>query len=863
VRLLALLLLVAGLAQPEWARRASQRTVLFVLDRSASVTEEGRRFQQDFLSAALTDSQPDQVAGVAVFGRELRLDAALAGGRSPLVVRTVVDDGATNLEGALLASAAVLPSEGSRRVILLTDGVETEGDARRAIQTLTELGIAVDVVPLEAANPADVLIESVLAPASARVGDRVPIRVRVRSTVSGTATLTLTTAEGSQDIPVRLSAGETVVEAELIAAGTGVLGVTAELRSPVDGRPENNRGQALVAVLGSPRVGVVALNPIDGRPLLDALTAAGMEATRLDDVPAQADLIGYDAIMLVNQRAPTDAAVGRLRSFVEDLGRGLVVVGGDRAYGLGSYHQSPLEALLPVSSNPDDLVRRQPLAEVLVIDTSGSMAACHCEGGPRNPLMEGTQSGVNKTDISKAGAKKAVEALDPIDRIGILAFNAGQRWALTLQPVPAPDTVDVAIAGLVPDGETEISAGLEVAFEELKAAEEDLRHLVLFTDGWGEDSRLLDLAGEIADAGITLSVVGTGEGSGEVLRRAASIGGGRFYAGRDLDSIPEIFAEETLTVARPLINEGDFLPALAAASPVTAGLTQSPPLLGYVLTKAKATARVSLEIGPADPLYATWQRGLGRVAVWTSDATSRWAQTWLGWESFPSFWATLVRDVMPPQLDQPPQLNIENGLLHVRYQTTHAPLDAVGIAQVRDPSGILHTVALRRSGEDAFTGELAVGQEGAYWVAVSVEAGGGTIASGSGAAIAGYGKEFAFGEPDPSLASELAAATGGRIAPDPASVFDLAGVRGRTPTQLWPWLALTALGLFFVDVALRRLVLAKGDVAIWKEKILPRREAVEALETAEAETPVGAPPPRREALPEEETLGRLLKRKRR
>src|SRR5690606_34846673 len=112
----------------------------------------------------------------------------------------------------------------------------------------------------------------------------------------------------------------------------------------------------------------------------------------------------------------------------------------------------------------------------------------------------------------------------------------------------------------------------------------------------------LDAARDIAGAGITLSVLGTGEGTGEQLRRAAALGGGQFYRGEDLSAVPEIFVEETLRVARPLVAEGSFLPALGAASPVTAGLTSAPPLGGYVLTKPKPTAALPLEVGPGDPL---------------------------------------------------------------------------------------------------------------------------------------------------------------------------------------------------------------------------------------------------------------------
>ena len=52
-----------------------------------------------------------------------------------------------------------MPSEGSRRVVLLTDLVPTTGDARAAARRLAEAGIAVDVVELDTARSADALVE--------------------------------------------------------------------------------------------------------------------------------------------------------------------------------------------------------------------------------------------------------------------------------------------------------------------------------------------------------------------------------------------------------------------------------------------------------------------------------------------------------------------------------------------------------------------------------------------------------------------------------------------------------------------------------------------------------------------------------
>jgi hypothetical protein len=285
-----------------------------------------------------------------------------------------------------------------------------------------------------------------------------------------------------------------------------------------------------------------------------------------------------------------------------------------------------------------------------------------------------------------------------------------------------------------------------------------------------------------------------------------------------------------------------------------------------VLTNPKPTAQIPLELGPGDPLLATWQRGLGRATAWTSDATTRWSNDWISWDGFVDFWGRLVRDVLPPSLDTPPEVRFDGGAIEIGFDAD-VPLDAVAIATVRDSAGEVRSVPLQRLDAGRFEGRLPVAAKGAYWVAVRVENPDGTLASGSGGVVAGYADEFAFRDPDPLLASDLADATGGRVEPAAAEIYEPAPSVGAAERDLWPLLVAIALALFLLDIALRRLVVASGDFEVWKETLTPtRREPVKALETpveVAGEEPAAPPPQEREVHPEEETLGLLLRRKRR
>ncbi|MDH3499360.1 MAG: VWA domain-containing protein [Acidimicrobiia bacterium] len=850
LRSMAVTLVLTALALPTIRGADDTRSVLFLVDRSESISASAVAAQDEYLEEAMAAAGPGDQAAVAVFGGEVRVDSSLSPAGPPGIIRALVDGSSTDIAGALRSGAALLPTSGSRRIVVLTDVVPTTGDPRPVVQELADRGIAVDVVTLETGRGPDALVESVRVPPVARIGDNVNATIVVRSNQDGPARINVIIGDETRVVETNLVSGANEVEVSTSVTEPGFLNVTAELEAAFDEQPANNRAQGVTRVLGSASVAVVEGKEGDADQLVAALTAAGMAATEVGSIPDEAQLLGFDAVMLVNVPAPEPSDVDRLRAFVEDLGRGLVVVGGDQAYGMGRYEDSALEDLLPVRSNPDDLLRRQPVAEVLVIDTSGSMARCHCNDGD---FLEG---GVNKTDLSRAGAALAIEALSTQDRVGVVAFGAGADWVIPFGAIPSTSEAEAALGTLNPVGDTTaIARGLEEALSALEGAEEPLRHIVLFTDGWDpNEATLLPTARAIAEAGVTLSVLGTGEGPGVTLQRMAEVGGGRYYAGENLDEIPEIFVEETLQVARSLAQEGTFVPALGASSPVTEDLTATPPLGGFVLTKSKPTARVPLVIAEQDPLYATWQRGLGRVSAWTADATARWAADWIVWDGFVDFWGTLVEDVVPPGRDTPPSIEVRGAELAITYTAPDAPGSAAASATVRAPDGDTTTVPLVRGSDGTFAGTAPAGVLGAYWVSVAVEDGGSLIASGSSGAVSAYSDEFAFRSADPTLAMEMADISGGRVDPAPGGAFDQALELGRTERGIWPWLAGLAMLLFLADVALRRLVVFADDADV---------EGAAGPDTARTRRVEFVPDREPEPDPGSATLGRLLDRRRR
>jgi Mg-chelatase subunit ChlD len=824
-------LVALALVGPTITRSSGRVATVLVLDASDSMGSAGRAEATEWARAALAAKPSGDLAGIVVFGADARLESVVRAEvdfRGPTVQ---VDASRSDLAAALRLGAAVAPTDARRRVVLVSDGRATEGGADDEARRLGEAGISLDVVPVRTGGGDDVAVTGVRVPAVVRAGDRVTVDVDVLATRAGPARVRVTRGgEPVATVDVDLPAGRTTVTVTDTAPADGVLRYQAEVSAAGDTVPANDVGYAAVPVAGAERVLVVEGREGSADGLVAALEAARLPVDRLAParLPGADELSRYASVVLVDvdRFSLSDRQVAALTAAVRDLGRGLVVVGGTRAYGLGGYRDTDLEELLPVVSEILDPMRRQTVAQVFAIDTSGSMGACHCAEGS-NGVLGGNRvdGGVNKTDISRTSAARAIAALGQNDEIGVLAVSGFEDWVIDLQALPPEDVVREGLARLHPDGSTELAGTLTTAADALRESKASLKHIILFTDGFTEPAhldRLAEDAAALLAEGITVSVVGTGEGAAVELGAIADAGGGRFYPGRNLEQIPDIIVQEAVMASRDFVNEGEFLPEVVSRAPVVAALTESPPLLGYVATTEKPTAQVLLRIGPdQDPLLSTWRAGLGTVTAWTSDAGDRWAGPWARWDGQVGFWSDVVRDTFPIAGGHGGvRASVRDGRLVVTLETADAwPDGATATVRVADPEGESRELELERVDARTFGGELVVDRAGTYAVGAVVTADGEAVWGGVGLANRSYPAEYEPGGTDDRALARLAALGGGRFAPSPEQAFDAAGlVAGRRAVELSPWLVAAAAALWPLAVALGLLAWRRGVLAVGAEQ---------------------------------------------
>ena len=819
-------LLVLALVNPVLPRTSEEVTTVFVVDASASMGDS-LQSARSWVQAAMTEAGDGKWA-VVEFGGDARIGTPV--GTSAYRPARGVERDSTNIARGLRLGESALSGETRQRIVLVSDGRSNSGDLQAEIDRLQALGVQVDVHTVAGETRTDAAVAGIEMPNKVNAEEAFEASVEVLSTITGSGVVELHDDDGLiERREIDLQPGSNFVTFSVEAGLAGLQHLTARVVLGGDNVPENDETVNAVEIEGPASILVVEGAGTDSSTLVEVLEARGLltETMSIGSLPGLQELALHKALVLVDVsvRDLSEQKMATIGTFVRELGRGLVVVGGTHSYGLGGYRDTELEAILPVDSEATDAQREVGVAEVLLIDTSESMGACHCDESG----VGSEEGGVNKTDISKAAAIRAIEALGSGDEVGLLAFSGLGNWVIPLQEFPSRDVIEEGVGSLRPFGETRVIPALRDAAEALRESDKELKHIILFTDGFtteldvGSDfvgapfaGDLLEEVSKLAEEGITVSVVGTGEGAIPALEEVAEAGLGRFYPGRDLNEIPEIFVEETRLASRSYINEGEFYPAITSTAEAVRNLASSPPLLGYVATSPKPTADVQLQIGEfSDPLLASWRVGLGRVTAWTSDGGDKWAAQWAGWDGYADFWSNVIRDTFPLAGAEGQQIRarIADQLMTVSLESSDGwPVGTDPVARISYPDGTSEEVRLDRTSDFEYSGIVPARQGGTYAVGVSVERADGETAVLSTIASRSFAAEYLPGEPDSGLLAGISTATGGRGEITAAQAFDAEGLEPGVSEQTYRWWFLLAAALLWpLDVALRRLRISRGD----------------------------------------------------
>ena len=852
LRCLIVALVVLSLAGMQSVHGGDELAVVFLVDVSDSVSEAERERALAFVEDALAAMGPDDRAALVLFGADALVERPMVSG-SPLAgsgqgelgeITSIPRTHQTDLEGAIRLGTALFPSGSARRMVILSDGRPTLGQAEQAVRLAHAQGVQVEVVQLGllGLEGGEAWLSELTAPDRLHQGEEFTLSATARATSDMEAVLTVLAGERvvAQE-RVRLNPGSNTFAIPLTAAEPGFTSFRAYLTPATDAYVQNNALSAFTMVEGPPRVLVAAADGAESALLQAALQAAGLvvEESSPGALPSDpASLAEYSAVVLVDTPAQSlfPRALSALQSYVRDLGGGLVAVGGPHAYGVGGWYNTPLEETLPVEMTIHDQERFPPMSIVVVIDKSGSMGV--------------EEGGVQKIRLAGEAAARVAELINDLDEITVIAFD--DRPVDVIGPLPGSqrdEVIDQVIRLQAGGGGIYVRESLQEALRYLADSDRTIRHIILLADGSDSEHQqgVRELVEqEMVAQNITLSTVAIGAGQDlGFLEGIAELGGGRYHFTNQAANLPVIFAEETQLAMRSYIVEEPFYPRQTSTSPILTGIEAVPQLAGYVATTPKSAARVILSTHQDDPLLAAWQYGLGRAVAWTSDATGRWARAWLGWEGFGPFWAQAVRWTIVERSDVPVEMAVT-----LEGETARVTVDAVGedgsfvngleaSVSLVGPDGETLLVELAQTAPGRYEGAFVPQEEGAYLMRLAGALAGEEAVALTTGWVMGYSPEYAALEGDPAYLERLAELGGGSVLVEPGEVFAHT-LRGEGATRdLWPYLLALATLLLPFDVGVRRLALGRRDWArvwAWVMERLPRRRP---RLVAEAPSPVG------------------------
>lgn len=691
----------------------------------------------------------------------------------------------TDLEGAIREALAEAPAGLVPRVVLISDGKENRGSIARAAWQAQQLGVPIDTFVLRGREKPGLRLESIAMPMVAFSGEKFAIDLTVFSPKRARGAVEIS-AEGKPlgESQVAIEPGTSQLRVHTSVSSSGAIHLSGAIRAKDLG--EVRFSQALT--LRRPKILFVSQDPAGSeKHLLDALSVSQFDVDRVPSVLKE-DLSQYQVAVLNNQdiEGIPPSRKAEIEEFVKQ-GGGLLVIGGEKnVYVENKKVEDGLDRALPAKLAPP----RSPegTAVVLIVDKSSS--------------MEG-----RKMELARLAAIGVIDNLRPVDMVGVLIFDNSFQWAVPIRKAEDRSLIKRLVAGITPDGGTQIAPALNEAFRKVRTANATFKHIVLLTDGISEEGDSVALSKEAAKEKVTISTVGLGQDvNRSYLEKIAALAKGKSYFLTDPSGLEQILLRDVMEHTGTTAIEKSIQPEIAKQVEILegVGMESAPPLRGYVKYVAKPTADTILTVDKKDPLLSRWQYGLGRAAVFTSDAKARWAERWVSWKGFDRFWTNVLHDLLPHSQAGEAKIDYDsaNGELVVNYRlapNVDEPKTVPGIFVI-GPGGFQRPMEVHKVAEGAFSGRLPIGQQtGLFRVRPLAE-------SRAFPEVGYYRQEDEMNEygSDDLLLRQVADFTGGRLNPAPAEIFNSGGRFVSATMRLWPGLVALALALNLIELVLRK-----------------------------------------------------------
>lgn len=648
-----LALVILSLAGPKFNIGGRGVDVMLVVDRSRSMPGESDERIKELIRNLENNSQAGNRVGIITFGSEALEERRLSNTESfDNYKREIMPDGSDLNKALEKALSYVKGRRRPARILVLSDGEYNGPSPTSAARQARDAGVPIDYRIFERTREGDIAVDSLMMPQT--VSPREPFQFSANIYADKPSEGTVIIKRGDTVIArrdVKFDLGMNVIPFRDLNESGGFYQYSVELEVNNDPVIENNRGVGVIRVDSGPKILVVTS---DGQ--MDNFARALQSARLPFDVvksttfPFTQDALDSYRAVVINNVAARD--LGRTKmiqiaQFVEDLGGGFMLTGGQRSFGVGGYFNSPLDDILPVSMEMREEHRKSRLALAVVLDRSGSMAM---------PVA----GGKTKMDLANLGTAECVRLLSPGDSVSIIAVDSSAHIIQPLRDVDDSEAIARKALGIESmGGGIFVYTGLLAAGRELMKAEQTTQHIILFSDAQDseEPGDYQNLLKKFETAGITVSVIGLGtdkDVDAAFLKDIAKRGSGNAMFTTDPKELPRLFSEDTMAVARSSFIEkdpetqsngigGQVLPDSQLIGKIDLG--SFPKIDGYNLSylKPDATMGVISQDEYQAPWMAFWYRGLGRSAALSLEVDGKFSGQFGKWENYNDFLITHAR----------------------------------------------------------------------------------------------------------------------------------------------------------------------------------------------------------------------------
>lgn len=777
-------------------------STVFLLDvsESASDFEESGK---DFISTAIESMPRGNKAGVVLFGDNSKIDKVLNKKKEYKSIDEKPVVTATNIQEAVESALGLFERGGSKRIVLITDGEENQGDILKSTPLINEQKIDFKVYKITGEKGEEIYVDNVKVPDNISVGEEFSVSIDIKSNYATKAKLTLFSGRnkvGEQQVQIQKGKNSFVFKDKQSSGGFKGYRVLVEAEG--DTNKVNNEFSTFTNVMDKPNILLINGVKGDSEALEGILSNSGANIKKIAPSASPStlnELLEYKSIVLndVHRDDLSNGFMDNIEAYVKDYGGGLITFGGEDSYALGGYKDTSLEKVLPVYMDKRGKNEVPAISINLIIDKSGSMSA---EGG-----------GVSKLTLAKEAAMKALENLREVDEISVIAFDDTYDEVVPLQKVGDKEAIKELISGIQIRGGTSIYPALEQGYNMQMQSSAKIKHTILLTDG--QDGYGLDnyatLLQNFIDNNITLSTVAVGEGANAgLLNQLASIGKGRSYYTDIYTDIPRIFAKEVLLSAGTYIINEEFTPKILSNHEILAGVRTSdgiPSLLGYIGTSIKENAVEILSSNHDEPILAAMQYGIGRTVSFTSDVSGQWSKNYLAWEYGPQLIKNMVYFTIP-KYGEEGKLNIsqEGNEAKVEFYNDKISKDAKVKGIYNGENGEEGEFELSQVEPGKFEASIPLDSLGFYNFSIREEESGEVKNNYKGAFALQYSDEYKFNTNGEKL-DVVVKETKGSFINKPEEVFEGKLQREYKKINLTTPLIVISILLFMLDIAYRRL----------------------------------------------------------